>query len=468
MVVVLLLGCQTGALGGLVATADPRIPTTIDVAWDLLSPAGTTWVEYGRDPETLDRRTPDGVGPSATILGLSGGETWSLRAVTVDAAGERWQSDLVEVAVAAPPASLPRFSVGEAAEDRIDPGLVVFTTLLMDGEGWIVGLDRDGDYVWWWASEDGVDVPSIHLDAAGDGLVFLDQGKWGDPQNGILDLSFHGDRLEHTLAPDGHHDAIQLPDGRLAWLRGEVRDAVELDSGESLTLAYDTVAETGPGSITATADVRFSVLDDLDYRPWRMCKHFDDTGPGGGSDYTHANSLMYDSDTDAFWLMSKNLDALLSVDRGSGAVNWQAGGRYSSLVDVAGDPAPADAEAVDGPNATWWSHGHMSDAWGDGFLVFDNGYHHATRESRVVEYTLDPAAGTVQKVWEYPAEEGAFNPLLGDAVRLADGDTLISWGLSGELTEVTPEGEVVWRATVDLGAAVGRIVAMPELAARGS
>ena len=105
----------------------------------------------------------------------------------------------------------------------------------------------------------------------------------------------------------------------------------------------------------------------------------------------------------------------------------------------------------------------MSHFWGDGFLVFDNGYHHAEMSSRVVEYTIDPEAHTLQKVWEFASETGVFNPLLGDARRLPNGNTLVSWTISGMLTEITPDGVVVWRASVDLGSATGRLVYVSDI-----
>lgn len=105
----------------------------------------------------------------------------------------------------------------------------------------------------------------------------------------------------------------------------------------------------------------------------------------------------------------------------------------------------------------------MSHFWGDGFLVFDNGYHHPDLVSRVVEYHIDPEARTLKKVWEFASETSDFNPLLGDAKRLPNGNTLVSWTISGMVTEISPEGEVVWRASGDLGGATGRLVYVPDI-----
>ena len=438
----------------------------MDVAWALFSPAGETWVEYGLDPDNLDRETPRSTGNAATLLGLTGGKTWSLRAVTVDADGLRWDSEVTSIEVEAPPSSLPFFAVSDADEARFDPQSIVFATLLQDGASWVVGLNREGEYVWWLASEDGVDVPSLHLSADGRGLVFLHQVKRGDEaKNGVRIASFDGKTYELTVAPEGHHDALQLPDSAIAWIAAEGQDAVPLEDGSSEALAVDLIRETVSGATSAgEAHTVFSFVDDYGHQPWRTCSHFEEIGAGGGQDYTHANSLMYDADDDALLVMSKNLDALLSIDRSSGAVNWQVGGRYGDFADVDGDTIPTDDSSwdIDGPAGTWWSHGHMSHAWSGGFVMFDNGYHHERAVSRAVEYAIDPSAGTLERVWTFSSEGGTLNPLLGDVRKLED-TYMISWTLEGMLTEVTPEGTVVWRASSDLGTATGRVLVLDAL-----
>lgn len=105
----------------------------------------------------------------------------------------------------------------------------------------------------------------------------------------------------------------------------------------------------------------------------------------------------------------------------------------------------------------------MSHFWGTGFLVFDNGYHHPEVVSRVVEYAFDADARTLRKVGSIDDEDGAFNPLLGDARRLRSGNTLVSWSLSGKLTEHTPDGAVAWRASASLGTATGRVTYVPDV-----
>ncbi|GDX80598.1 hypothetical protein LBMAG42_24090 [Deltaproteobacteria bacterium] len=462
----LSLGCTSeSGLTGLRLEPNARVPTAVVATWESNGHEGETFVEYGLTEGALDRRTPAGTEAEATALALTAGRTWFVRAVTVDELGERWESGTASVDVAAPPTALPGFTINDRDDAAIDASALIFVTLIEDNGSWIVGLNRDGEAAWWYESEGQISIPSIHPAANGQGLMFTHHSEQeGKPKAGLLRMSFDGVEQALTVG-DGHHDVAQLPDGRIAWIRNENPTGVVLEGGATADLSVDTLVENDEGAPEEDAEVRFSFLDDYPHTPWDTCSHFSEEGQGGGADYTHANSVMYDPDRDALLVMTKNLDALTAVDRSTGSVLWQAGGRYGDLLDVDGDVVGNGPQAwqVDGPNHTWWSHSHMSHFWGDGFLVFDNGYHHAVMSSRVVEYAIDPEAHTLQKVWEFPSETGVFNPLLGDARRLPNGNTLVSWTISGMLTEITPVGEVVWRAEVDLGSATGRLVYVPDI-----
>lgn len=462
----LLSGCdESAALNDFRLEANERVPTAVVATWEANGHTGESFVEYGLTETELDRRTPAGTSAEATMLALTAGRTWFVRAVVVDDGGERWQSATTSILVESPPPELPGFTVTDRDDTAIDPNALVFVTLLEDNASWIVGLTRDGEVAWWYESEGEISIPSIHPSADHHGLMFTHHSEQeGKPKAGMLRMSFDGVEQALTVG-NGHHDAIQLPDGRVAWIRNENPTGVAIERAEPTDLSVDTLVENDESAPEDGAVVRFSFLDDYPHTPWETCSHFGEEGQGGGADYTHANSVMYDEEHDALLVMTKNLDALTAVDRTTGTVLWQAGGRYGDMADVDGDRIGAGAAAwqVDGPNGTWWSHGHMSHFWGEGFLVFDNGYHHESRVSRVVEYALSTEAHTIQKVWEFASEDAVFNPLLGDARRLPNGNTLVSWTISGMVTEITPAGAVVWRASADLGAGTGRLVYVPDI-----
>jgi len=57
---------------------------------------------------------------------------------------------------------------------------------------------------------------------------------------------------------------------------------------------------------------------------------------------------------------------------------------------------------------------------------------------------INPA--TREVVWSYEETPSLalFSPIMSNAQRLWNGNTMITEGISGRLFEVTPEGEVVW------------------------
>lgn len=102
-----------------------------------------------------------------------------------------------------------------------------------------------------------------------------------------------------------------------------------------------------------------------------------------------------------------------------------------------------------------WDDRQVIWAWGQGeisgphdatvlengnILLFDNGL--SRRWSRVIE--LDPIGRRI--VWEYTAKtpEDFFTVSRGANQRLGNGNTLITNSDSGQVFEVTPEGEIVW------------------------
>ena len=104
-----------------------------------------------------------------------------------------------------------------------------------------------------------------------------------------------------------------------------------------------------------------------------------------------------------------------------------------------------------GPPPLSGAHGVNPLANGN-YLIFDNGPFRvdqmvtepssAAPFSRVLE--VDPQTNNI--VWTYtdPARASFWSPLISNAQRLPNGNTLINEGLFGRLFEVTPDGDTVW------------------------
>jgi hypothetical protein len=70
-------------------------------------------------------------------------------------------------------------------------------------------------------------------------------------------------------------------------------------------------------------------------------------------------------------------------------------------------------------------------------LVFDNG----TERSQIVE--VDPRRSMI--VWRFAPSSGFFSPARGSAQRLPNGNTLVTESDRGNVFEINPRGETVWR-----------------------
>jgi hypothetical protein len=397
------------------------------------------------------------------VIGLTGGQDWSIRGVAVTADGVRHETEATTVSVAAPPSALPRFVLqSSVAADRDNPDALLFVLVVQEDDSRIVALDENAEYAWWMESEGRRDIDGLHAEPGGGGLVFTHFGVNDTAGTGIGHVRFDGTVTRYDPAPEGHHDAIARADGVQFYIRAELTENAPLEGGTETTLSADSIWRLDAGADTPRRLFGFS--DGYPHEPWRTCAHFNQETAGGGHDFSHSNSLMLDEAEGEVLVMSKNLDSLTAVDAESGEFKWQIGGRYSDFRDVAGDDPPDDETAwrVDGPAKTWWSHGHMSDYWRDGMLVFDNGYHHNEVVSRVVEYRIDHDAKTIEKVQDWPSPAGTFNPILGDARRLPNGNRMLAYTLEGRVSEVTATGDVVWDAVLELGAGAGRLVVVDD------
>ena len=426
-----------------------NISTVIFAEWTAPE-SGVGFIEYGLDG-AFDLSSPpvqnDSDAQAATLLGLKAGFTYDFRAVLETPDGERIEGQTQTLDLEPPPAELERFTV-TVAQDVPDDGFII-TTLLQPADSWAVILDRDGDYVWFWPADEGLAYINAKPNPDGKSLS-LNQGdgQQNDDLGGSHTLTLDGESLVYTRTPMSHHDAIQLPDDTLAFIALDIRPGMmgELET----TIAGDAIYEVPIGSKTDEASVeKFNFFDD--YRaPWIYCAHSTvEAYNTGALEWTHANSLMFLEEQNAYYLMSKILDGLWKIDRDSGEILWQLGGEYSDFTINNDDD--------------WWSHGHMSHVWDDGMVIFDNGYHRDDLTSGIAEYAWNEETQTVERVFEYRDPGGRFVPMLGDARKLPSGNYMTSWSTLGILKEIDPDGETVWEATSALGQAITRIRYVPSL-----
>jgi hypothetical protein len=168
---------------------------------------------------------------------------------------------------------------------------------------------------------------------------------------------------------------------------------------------------------------------------------------GGQIDISHSNTIFYDVEEDAIYLLARNVNTFYKINHTSGEVIWSLG-EYGDfqMYDIHGTPVDHlffHAHAVEKISETT-------------FILFDNDYHNQTmsgnRISRILELEIDEISMVARETWYYEAPFEYFSVIWGDADRLPNGNRIGCWGYFGysisqytaALIEVNPQGEIVW------------------------
>ncbi len=433
---------------------DDQFPTVARVSWQTDVP-GHSWVAYGVDLELLTPVTEEATSDhERVVLGLPAGAEISIQAFTETADGITLASDVHTASIAPPPDELPWIDITVFDEARMHEARWLLVAFVQSHGAWVAIIDRAGDYVWYVRTDEDLLTSTPKPGRDGGSLLYA---QWDIAQQvdvgGVIRQPLDGSPRTQSVTVTGHHDFDELPGGDLGWI-GLIVETWTVDEVEQ-PIAVDVILEA-PEGVGHDEPHETIWSYSQDQQPFETCQHFHaEAFATGAADWSHANSLMYVEDDDAWTIMSKNLDSIHKVDRVTGHTVWQMGGAESDFTMVGGEEG-------------WWSHGHMSHIWPGGMVVFDNRYHDPTQDgapgvSRVVEYAWSEATLEVEPIWQYEDPEGRFIPLFGDARKLDNGNVLTSWMTAGLLREIAPDGTVVWQAENELGSSTGRIRLLEDL-----
>ncbi|NOY25776.1 MAG: hypothetical protein GXP62_07865 [Oligoflexia bacterium] len=449
-----------GDLSDVSGAVSDVIPTVVSLSWT--SPVeGDGYVESALDGGDWVATPVQSTGTShqAVVLGLKAGRSYDLHAITKASDGTIYQSGDVTVDLDPAPADLSRFSLTIDERDLQRPGGYILTSQLQASDNFMVIIDRDGDVVWYYRAPAGLSVPTPKPARDGVSLLFNVNDKNQIEDVGrIIRVAMDGSYTTETRTLTGHHAFVELPDNRFAWIGLDQRtvpatwrkdgDSTQDITGQDWYLTGDVIYEIDEGATDADTPTEiFNFFDDYPVDPYWMCQHASAYEYGLDSfDWTHSNSLMYVDSQDDLYLMSKNLDSLFRIDRSTGDIVWRIGDslRGAEFDDVSDFTTPTEG--------SWWSHGHMSQLWDGGMVVFDNGYHHDPTTSRVMAYSWDEDTKKLTVDWQYKDPQGRFIQLLGDGRWLDNGNYLTAWTSSGIVSEITPDGQVVWQVELEVGA----------------
>ncbi|MEO5644727.1 MAG: aryl-sulfate sulfotransferase [Bacteroidia bacterium] len=246
-------------------------------------------------------------------------------------------------------------------------------------------------------------------------------------------------RCQNGITTDTH-DMRMLPNGNFLMLGYEY---VTMDLS---MYNYFGVTHNLPGD--ANANVRCAVIQELDPNDnvvfeWHSADHFafSDVDPKflnspSNVDWTHSNSLEVDYDGNIL-MSSRHFDEITKISRTDSSVIWRFGGNANQF--TSNDPAffigQHDARRI--------ANGHIT--------VNDNGRANPLHYASSKEYQLDENLHTANLVWSYIEDSTSHSVALGNAQRLANGNTVVDYGntpnKSNMFKVVDPAGNKLFELT---------------------
>jgi hypothetical protein len=261
-------------------------------------------------------------------------------------------------------------------------------------------------------------------------------GRAGYRHASVLLLNRHYRQVARVTAQngyevDGHEFQVR---GGAAWL-GAYNPIIDPESGRQV---YEYVVQK--------IDIRTGeVLFEWHSLP-EIKTSYSYVRPRAGAvwDYFHGNAID-PLPHGGFLLSSRNTSAVYQISR-TGKVLWTMGGKNDTFHIAARHP-------------TWqFCFQHDVRAVGPHFLtVFDNGGKGPEcpeHQARVEEFAYNPSTGEVARTTKWSSFTASSNgqgyrvSALGNGRFLNNGDMMVSWGTSGQITEFTPQHRVDFALTL--------------------
>jgi hypothetical protein len=220
-----------------------------------------------------------------------------------------------------------------------------------------------------------------------------------------------------------HHDVTRTPANTLLFIANETR----VVAGEAVV--GEALWEWNPeaGSVVK----RWSAFDHLDWTTERGSR-------SSSGNWLHGNGVSYGPRGNVIMSL-RNVDQVISIAPDFSVVEWKLGGVNGTL-------------QLDGQR--FFGQHYASEPTPDRLLVYDNSYEQPNASSRAVEYRIERSSGRAVQVWEYRPQPAIYAALVGSAVRLGNGNTVVNFGMSaghngstGPITvvEVNAAGSERWR-----------------------
>lgn len=281
-------------------------------------------------------------------------------------------------------------------------------TITFSEEGWTPVIYGPDGTARWWMAMPRTGMTSLRARPVQDGVwvnQFVTTSETPDTPH-LVKYGWDGTELDYIEAPTNHHDFVVLDDGTVTWIAWE-----ELEDGFYGDALYSRSPDGTVRQLFSTDQVG-DIAAMLAERGW---------------DRVWSNHLSFDG-TD-YWMSLRNLDQVARISQD---------GALLHTVGKDGDIEVADP----------FEGQHGGEHTGLGLLLHDN--RGSDGGVRVCEYAIDARnTTTAQLVWSRQPDPSWKSMALGDAIRVNQANTRISWGVFSTLEEVSGDGEVVASLAVD-------------------
>jgi len=417
----------TTGFGGATATTDAGASTagntcgiSVD-SYDISAAIGTVGIVKWSATGTIDSATIE-FGPAATgftmsapvdlaeperktlLLGMKGETEYSFQVKAVSG-GQPCTSETYSLVTGPVLNSIPSITHPTNSDGSTRTGFIITSAGLGAGGGFGGGgggsgapafiFDMDGDPVWWATAPESCSRALMDWEGKNMWMMELNVDAAGGE---VRRVSMDGTETENNVQglSNAHHDLTVLPGGIVAtvlWSAGR----------ES---ASDLVERSPDGTIKKVVTLNSSIY------------------AAGGMGF-HANSILYHPGDDSYTISDRYPNLYVKLSR-AGQLLWQFGGS---------NPV---GEFISGGS---WQVNHGHHLLDDGtLLIFNNGS--GTGSSPAIGFQLnEDTTKAATEVFRYTSSSNSI--VLGDVQRLPNGNTLVTYSVSGIIHEVKPDGTLV-------------------------
>ena len=384
----------SGVSFGISSSLSATIGTVGVVEWSVDVPIDNAHIDYGRDAAAYEYRAPvdsPGTNNRTLLLGMKPDTTYSYRIVVQPTTGTACASEIQQITTDPVRNGLPSISVDTPLPDELYEGFTLGSQFVSGGAGtsWVYVLDKDAQVVWWYQVASAANRIRMSYDGQ---YMWMGNSNNGGSQGTLVRVRMDGTDEQSYSLPLRNHDFAVLPDESIAYF--------EYESSGSQSVC-DIVKELDPetGQSTTIFEVRSA-------------------NPSTTGE-CHSNAINWWPEQELFTLSVMNWNAIIAFTR-DGTLAWTMGGTASTYSGAS------------------WSRQHQHHFLGDSLLLFNN--NGSGNGSAVLEYRMG-SDNTASLIFDYSS--GHSTNTLGDAKRLPNGNTLITYSNNGIIQEINASKELV-------------------------